>query len=952
MVELLSYPLEDVHPDSWDLDSACTHQGSRYSLRLFGNTWKLESVGPMQLDTGDVWEVAARVGELGEIQGFGLVDSACSLLYAFAGTQLLDPDIWVTVYQGAFPRDTWNVYRLPVGEDWLGRFGYLPEVTHIAFINDRDSDPDGVTWFDDIADVTEDLPCAPSCSAWYEIGAVTGKRAGTVDVTVQFRCEVSDPDSGSHSFHWWFGDGATGTDSCPEHVYTVRDNHEYTVLLEVTDEDGMHGRATCFVSVDPGPTTFPVRVNFTGDVMLARRYELPGGTIDTLGVEGIFDSILPWLGDAADITVANLESPLTDTGVRHPTKSICFRGRPENIAGVAHAGIDVVSLANNHVIDYGLAGMRETQHLLDSVGIAHFGAGADAYEANLPAFRQASGVNFAFLGFCDRTGQYDNYQPFLNAGFNKPGFALMDTFQVFRQIAAIRPVADLVVLELHTGEEYQPFPGDAGAEEDEFYSPLALMPSDTNRSKRRRMLDNGADLVICHHPHVLQGFEVHDGKLIAHSLGNFAFDQEYTETYVSAILQAEVDEAGFCSYRVVPVYIDDYVPRRARGELGNHILDYLARRSRELGTYVITDRDSAAARIVLDIQQLRPYRLPYVVPMELEEDDGWWVSHPHRLPRNGSISGVVSAAPVRDWQFRLGRQVVWFGNFEDEGSTLWQLDHEDEYYDTVANRGERSLCQFRPEGRIALNTQLEEKLVCYSDSTPYTLHAWIRTDNGCEAGVTARMFSYRSSTFPIGIRNLGAEVNGTHEWQFFHREFVPEDGTGFLDVRLRSVGPDEGDGRAWFDDVGIIEWEDWRNLDEPVEVAAPNDIYWLQLRTDEQTQEAVVSFEELMLDLPTGTEDLPRAGPRPRLLEVFPNPTRSVASLRYAVSRSGPVSLKVYNPLGQEVRTLVQATQSPGSRVVSWDGRDNAGRLVGAGTFFCRLLSPGCDRSEKVVVSH
>ncbi|UCG42552.1 MAG: CapA family protein, partial [candidate division WOR-3 bacterium] len=391
-VELSSYPGEDMHPDSWVLDSTRTCDSTPYSLKLFGNTWKLESIPPMQLDSGDVWQVAAYVEERGEIQGFGLVDSNHALLYAFAGTQLLNPEIWVTVFQGAFPEDTWNLYRLPVADDWKARYGYLPTVHGIVFINDRDSDPTAVCWFDQVLDITEDLPIRPRVQAWWHRQGTTRNPDGSWDVTISFHSRVIDPDSPEHEYLWHFGDDSTSADTAPIHTYTVLDDHEYTVLLEVVDSTRLWARTTCQVEVDPGPSTFPVRMNFVGDIMLARRYELPGGIIDTLGVEGIFEPTLAWLGEAADITVANLESPLTNQGTRHPTKSVVFKGRPENVAGLSYAGVDLVSLANNHVTDYGAEGMTQTQDTLRAEGILFSGAGQDLYEAYQPVYFNRSGV--------------------------------------------------------------------------------------------------------------------------------------------------------------------------------------------------------------------------------------------------------------------------------------------------------------------------------------------------------------------------------------------------------------------------------------------------------------------------------------------------------------------------------------------------------------------------------
>ncbi|MGQ9707758.1 MAG: CapA family protein, partial [bacterium] len=704
-VELFSFPGEDVEPDSWHIDSIQTNNNSRYALCLSGNTWKIEPIAPVALDTGDVWAVAVYVEDVAEIQGFGLVGAGETLFYSFAGTEQVDPARWVTVYQGAFGLRVWNVYDLPVGEDWLSRFGHLTTVSGIFFVNDKDSTQVGAVYFDDILNISADLPVAPLVDIWYEQEDKRVNRDGGYSITVHFYSRVFDPDSKWHSYRWSFGDDSVSSDSWPVHTYVVRDDHRFTVLLEVGDSTGRVGRDSTWIQVETGPTSFPIRLNFVGDVMLARRYELPGGIIDSLGPEGVFAQIKPYLGDRAEITVANLECPLTNRGTPHPTKPIVFRGRPSNVSGLAYAGIDVVSLANNHTIDYGLEGLRQTQAVLDSAGIKYSGAGADCYEAFLPVFRLKSGINFGFLAYSDRTGQYDNYQPYLNAGYNKPGFAEQDTWRIFQAIARAKMVSDRVVVQLHSGEEYYERPLDRA--DDEWFFPWLDKPSVNQREIRRRIIDNGADLIVCHHPHILQGVEVYNQKLIVHSLGNFAFDQEYPETYPSVILNGWLDRRGFYRFFLVPVYIDDYIPKRAKAELGVYILRHLARLSKELGSYVVVDRTNAEAEVLLDTLNLLRQTRQFQVPAELEPDSGWLMSAPLRLLNWGDIFKVNSIRPAGAWQFRLGRELVWFGNMEDEGATMWLLNQADEFYDTIAWRGQRSLCQRRVPGNGVLITNLE-----------------------------------------------------------------------------------------------------------------------------------------------------------------------------------------------------------------------------------------------------
>ena len=103
--------------------------------------------------------------------------------------------------------------------------------------------------------------------------------------------------------------------------------------------------------------------------------------------------------------------------------------------------------------------MIQTQNILDEAGILHSGAGMNSYEAYLPAFKSVKGQTIAFLASSDRTGQYNNYQPYLNAGENKPGFAYMRPYYLMLQMQSVEDLADLVVVEMHAGSEYSYSPG-------------------------------------------------------------------------------------------------------------------------------------------------------------------------------------------------------------------------------------------------------------------------------------------------------------------------------------------------------------------------------------------------------------------------------------------------------------------------------------------------------------
>jgi len=859
-IDLTSYPSEDEDPLDWELNSAITYENSPWSLKLYGNTWKVQSIAPIVVNDGDVWQVYAYIASQAEIQGIAIMDNSNVLFYSFAGSEEVNTDDWVPVYQGCFPEDQWNDYQLPVADDWQAFFNYLPEITEIVYINDRDNSWQGTVYFDNVINISNDLPVIPDVSIEFTVGQEYTNMEGSKVVDVQFFGKVIDPDSDEHDFFWDFGDDSTSTEQEPLHTFLVTDDHPYRVLLRVVDPTNRWGQASCSVEVDPGNSSFPVTLNFVGDIMLARKYEYTGGIIPTQGVEAIFEPTRPILGDAADITVANLECPLTTTWGHHPSKTIYFKGSPENVDGLIHAGIDIVTLANNHVLDYMLPGMQETQSVLEENNILHMGAGANSYEAYLPAFYSKSGINFAFLAASDKTGQYNNYQPYLNAGYNKSGFANLEPYYIEKQIDEVKDISDLVVMQWHTGREYSFNPSDncdscqplfTEKFEDEDYFPLAYAPNAKNRATSQFAIDNGADLVICHHPHIMQGVELYNGKLIAHSLGDFVFDLDYPETYPTFILNTKVNETGFYEFTLTPVYIDDYIPLRAEGALGLHILDDLAQRSKDLDTYLKVDRDNVIAKVIMDTSSMATINTEYVVDLPLEEAGNYWISSPHRLKESGSISSVNSIEPSGINNFRLGRELIWFGNMEDEGCTLWNLNSSKESYcDTVAYAGDRSIQQIRTESNSSnIVTNFEERIICPDDDIRYSLCAYIKTRNGSNVTIQVRYYESGTSSFPIDDENIGVQIDGDTPWTFYHKELTIPDECRYFDIRLYSGVPNSDTAFSWFDNVSLIRWDVWEDYDISQSIPTPNDYYFIQCNSLENSENIVVNYSETAYSL-------------------------------------------------------------------------------------------------------
>ena len=212
----------------------------------------------------------------------------------------------------------------------------------------------------------------------------------------------------------------------------------------------------------------------------------------------------------ADLAIANFENPAPDAFKFHASGTV-FSADPALIEGLANAGIDFVSLANNHIRDAGAKGILQTMANLDKWGIAHAGAGANLAAARKPAILDAGGVKVAILGYDTIAGGY-----FATA--SRAGSAPMTAANVKADVAAARAAgAGVVIVFPHWGTEYDPTPF-AG-----------------QRNLAEAAIDAGADMVIGNHAHWAAGMEIYSGKPIWYALGNFVFDQSWSEPTMEGI---------------------------------------------------------------------------------------------------------------------------------------------------------------------------------------------------------------------------------------------------------------------------------------------------------------------------------------------------------------------------------------------------------------------------------
>jgi poly-gamma-glutamate capsule biosynthesis protein CapA/YwtB (metallophosphatase superfamily) len=263
---------------------------------------------------------------------------------------------------------------------------------------------------------------------------------------------------------------------------------------------------------------------------------------------------------ASTLTFANLECTMSNRGEQVQGKTFTFRGDPAALGALKEAGVDVVSQANNHARDFGATALVDSLGYLDQNGIKHCGAGVDYASAHQPAYLDAEGLRVAFLAY-DDIGYGGWY-----ADTNYPGVCdATETARIVADVVAAKANADIVVVSFHWGTERK-------------YTPDA---SQTNLAVLA--IDNGADVVLGHHPHVDQGFQFYKGKLIANSLGNFVFSPGSTEGHYSMLTELSMDASGFTGGKAWPVYINNGRPGIVGGAEGSNQISQVAGLSQQLG---------------------------------------------------------------------------------------------------------------------------------------------------------------------------------------------------------------------------------------------------------------------------------------------------------------------------------------------------------------------------------
>lgn len=248
-----------------------------------------------------------------------------------------------------------------------------------------------------------------------------------------------------------------------------------------------------------------------------------------------------------DLVLGNLEGPLSEQG-EAVMKKYKFRGDPSYVAVLKKAGINIISLANNHIMDYGNLALIDTIVLLKNAGLYPLGAGKNQEEALKPFIINKNGLTLSFFASLGYPLQIEEVDPKASG----PCQVGLDEF--ISALQDIRDQVDFIIVSLHWGLEYE------------------ALPHPQQIETAHRLIDNGADLIIGHHPHVIQGIEKYRGKYIFYSLGNFLFDQHGDEENESIIFSCDFRKEGLLFPCIIPIEIANYQVKLASEEKAEKIV--------------------------------------------------------------------------------------------------------------------------------------------------------------------------------------------------------------------------------------------------------------------------------------------------------------------------------------------------------------------------------------------
>ncbi len=336
-----------------------------------------------------------------------------------------------------------------------------------------------------------------------------------------------------------------------------------------------------------------VIIGLTGDVMIGR---LVNKVISTTSYEYPWGNLLPLL-NKTDLNLINLETTLTSS-INAVPKVFNFKSDPENVESLKRAKIDVVTLANNHILDFGIEGLEDTLQALGKAGIQHVGAGLNIEEAKKPVIMDIKNTTIGIIGYTDNeptwkataTKPGTNYvyigdhstaggpqpnglPPGLLTKFElkKHNFSDLKYREVIREIIKLKRKVDILIFTIHWGPN------------------MVQHPTIAFQRFARVAIDAGVDILHGHSAHVFQGIEIYKNKVIFYDAGDFIDDYYVTPSLRndrSFLFLVEVNKEGIKGIQLVPVLISRMQVNKAKGKDYVKSMAMMKSLSRAFGTTI------------------------------------------------------------------------------------------------------------------------------------------------------------------------------------------------------------------------------------------------------------------------------------------------------------------------------------------------------------------------------
>ena len=603
---------------------------------------------------------------------------------------------------------------------------------------------------------------------------VNGRKAGAIE---NGRFQVAAPTSPVLQLNF----------QSPGHYSMI---HSFSIQ-ELQENKGVVADVT-LVTRKAGRTLFA----FGGDVMAGRRYYKPlhGDRAlltpdnENTATRQLLAHVKPYLQNA-DIASVNLEIVIAEhkPAVETP-KSITFYARPALVEALKWAGVDYVSLGNNHVYDFGDEGVVLTQKYLSAHNLPSSGGGLNERQA-LMAYPMVHGGNtYRLLGY---VGWKGNFTPNQVAESDKGGAAWGSAANIADSVTRESTSGDAVIVQYHGGREYH------------------YNPTEQQTSRMRLAIDSGSDLVVSHHPHVLQGFELYRDKLIAYSLGNFLFDQYFQDTHRSALLYVWMDSEQFVRAEIVPLYVKHYQTTPAVGAVRQHVLRRAKHQSWLAGTglsasggHGVIEAGVADKKPVLKITDQVAHR-PVL-------EKGHWSG---RLPMTWQRELLSVTSDDKQATCRTGRDLLVTGDFESDHGLVeqpgtWRLS-SDSAITRAAGRSGSHAMMLAP-GKTEAVTRGFHRFVEARPDTMHSLLGHIRSGASQQLEVCLE-YAPRSKPFSKSLQAaelecFGTVTTGEGGWEAFRVDFPPLDKEKIKGYRLRLQAAGALSSPVYLDDLSWVAW--------------------------------------------------------------------------------------------------------------------------------------------------